>query len=190
MEPVLDDHTLIDRIRSGDSGAFEKLYNRYWESLFAAAMHRLQSIELSKDVVQELFVSLWEKRTSIRIRSNVKGYLFTALKHRIINKIKSETVREKYEKMVTEFYEANDLATEYRVLEKILLEELKRETDKLPERCREVFELSRMQQLSHKEIGEKLDISPKTVENHIGRALKTIRPKLKQIISVLFVFFW
>jgi RNA polymerase sigma-70 factor (ECF subfamily) len=74
----------------------------------------LQSREVSKDVLQELFVDLWEKRHSLEIRSNVRGYLFTALKNRVINKIKAESVREKYEKMVIEFYESNHLETEHR----------------------------------------------------------------------------
>lgn len=188
MEPSLQDKELIDLIRVGDEDAFEHLFNRYWEPLFAAAMHRLQSRELSKDVVQELFVDLWEKRSSLRVQSNVEGYLFTALKHRIINKIKSESVREKYESMVFEFYETNELATDRQFLEKALLEAVKAQTKKLPDRRREVFEMSRFDQLSHKEISEKLNISPKTVENHINHALKTIRPRLKKIISVLLFF--
>lgn len=185
MDPLLKDKKLIDRIRAGDADAFEILFNRYWEPLFAAAMHRLQSRDLSQDILQELFVDLWEKRDSLRVQSNVKGYLFTALKNRIINKIKSEAVREKYEKMVIEFYETNELATDQQFSEKALLEAVKKQTKKLPDRRREVFEMSRFDQLSHKEISEKLNISPKTVENHINHALKTIRPQLRKIISVL-----
>lgn len=187
MEQVLDDNALVDRIRSGNSKAFEQLYNRYWEPLFASAMHRLQSEALSKDVVQDLFVDLWKNRSTLQIRSSVRGYLFTSLKNRIINKIKSEAVREKYEKMVIEFYEFNELATEYLFSEKSFRDKIKSETNKLPERCREVFELSRMQHMTHKEIGEKLNISPKTVENHIGKALKIIRPGLKHLIIFLLI---
>lgn len=190
MEKTIDDSILIDRIQSGDAVAFEKLYNRYWEPLFAAAMHRLQSRDLSQDVLQELFVDLWEKRDDLQIRNNVRGYLFTALKNRVLNKIKSELVRDKYEQMVIEFYELNELSTDYTFTLKILREEIQNETDKLPDRCKEVFELSRTQQLSHKEISEKLNISTKTVENHIRSALKKMRPKLKRIISVLIILFW
>lgn len=188
MQPSLQDKQLIERIRKGNSAAFEELFNRYWEPLFAAAMHRLQSRDLSQDVIQELFVDLWVKRTSLQIQSNVEGYLYTSLKHRIINKIKSEAVRDKYEKMVLEFYEINELATGRQFSEKALLEEIKKQTEKLPDRRREIFEMSRFDQLSHKEISDKLNISPKTVENHINNALKTIRPRLEKIISVLLFF--
>ncbi|MEX0983369.1 MAG: RNA polymerase sigma-70 factor [Bacteroidales bacterium] len=190
MEQEFDDKTLLKRIQSGDEVAFEMLFNRYWESLFAAAMHRLQSKDLSEDVLQELFVDLWEKRDDLKIRTNIQGYLFTALKNRVLNKIKTESVREKYEQMVIEFYELNELATEHTFTLKILREELEKETEKLPDRCREVFELSRTHQLSHKEIGKKLNISTKTVENHIRLALKKLRPKLENIIYLLIVLFW
>ncbi len=190
MDQAIDDKALLKHIRSGDPVAFERLFNRYWEPLFAAAMHRLQSRDLSEDILQELFVDLWEKRDDIQIRTNVQGYLFTALKNRVLNKIKSESVREKYEQMVIDYYELNELATDHKFRLKIIREEIQKETDKLPDRCRQVFELSRKQQLSHKEIGKKLNISTKTVENHIRLALKKIRPKLKRIISVLIILFW
>lgn len=188
MKLITDDHILMNGIRSGDPAAFEELFNRYWEPLFAAAVYRLKSRDLAQDVLQELFVDLWEKRASLEIHTSVKGYLNQALKNRIINKIKSETVRDKYEKMILDHYETNPLGTEYRVSENFLNHEIRKDSALLPDRCKEVFELSRYEQLSHKEIGEKLNISPKTVENHIGKALKILHPKLKQIISFLFIF--
>lgn len=184
------DGQLLENIGKGDRKAFEQLFNRYWESLFAAAMHRLQSNQLAKDVLQELFIELWEKHETLNIRSNVSGYLFTALKHRVINKIKAEATREKYEKMTIRFYEINEFATEHQFSKDYLQEKMEKEVEQLPDRCREVFELSRIEQLSHKEIGQQLNISPKTVENHIGRALKVLRPYLKRVISVVLVFLW
>lgn len=181
------DKQLIQLIKKGNKDGFEQLFNRYWESLFAAAMHRLQSEERAKDVLQELFTDLWEKRESLNIH-NVGGYLFTALKHRIINHIKAETAREKYEQMTIRYYETNGLATEHQFSQRYLEEEMDRKVQELPDRCREVFELSRKKQLSHKEIGERLDISPKTVENHIGRALKVLRPHLRKVVMVLLAF--
>jgi len=186
----LNDGQLSGLMGKSDRKAFEQLFDRYWESLFAAARHRLQSEQLAKDVLQELFVELWEKRETLNIRSNVRGYLFTALKHRIINKIKAEATREKYEKMTIQFYETNGLATEHQFSRNYLQEEMEAKVEQLPDRCREVFELSRIEHLSHKEIGERLNISPKTVENHIGRALKVLRPYLKRVISVLMASFW
>lgn len=184
------DDQLLEYIGKGDRKAFEQLFNRYWESLFAASLQRLQSEQLAKDVLQELFIELWEKHESLNISSNVSGYLFTALKHRVINKIKAETTRVKYEKMTIRYYEINGLATEHQFSRNYLQEEMESKVKQLPDRCREVFELSRIEQLSHKEIGERLNISPKTVENHIGRALKVLRPYLKQVVSVLMGLTW
>ncbi|SHF67237.1 RNA polymerase sigma-70 factor, ECF subfamily [Fodinibius roseus] len=190
MNKGQSDRQLLEDIGEGDRKAFEQLFNRHWESLFAVAMHRLQSEQLAKDVLQELFVELWEKHETLNIRSNVSGYLFTALKHRVINKIKEENTRAKYEKMTIRYYEINGLATEHQFSKNYLREEMEAKVRQLPDRCREVFELSRIEQLSHKEIGERLNISPKTVENHIGRALKVLRPYLKRVISVAMVFTW
>jgi|SRR5699024_7274806 len=179
------DGQLLEHIAEGDRKAFEQLFNRYWEPLFAAAIKRLQSEQLAKDVLQELFVELWEKHNELNIRSNVSGYLFTALKHRVINKIKAEAVREKYERMTIQFYENNGLATEHQFSRNYLQEEMETKVKQLPERCREVFELSRIEHLSHKEISDQLGISPKTVENHIGRALKVLRPYLKRVVGII-----
>lgn len=178
---------LLKRVREGDTKAFEQLFNNYWEPLFSASMYRLQSEELSKDILQELFTDLWEKRHTIDIHTNIRGYLYTALKHRIINKIKSENIRHKYEKLTIQFYKTNGLATEHLFTQKLLKEELTNQLEYLPGRCREVFKLSRIDHLSHKEISKRLSISPKTVENHIGRALKILRPQLKRMVSLLLV---
>lgn len=184
-----DTKRLLELIGEGDSKAFEQLFNLYWEPLFAAAMHRLRSRELSKDVLQELFVDLWEKRKVLDIRTNIRGYLFTALKHRIINQIKSEAVRENYERMTIQFYETNSLATDHQISRNDLETEIGKQMKRLPNRCREVFELSRIEHMSHREISERLNISPKTVENHIGRALKILRTYLKQIVCISLIIF-
>src|SRR5699024_4693329 len=113
------DEQLLKLIAKDDQEAFKRLFDRYWESLFAAAMHRLKSEALAKDVLQELFTDLWEKRGSLTIRSNVGGYLFTALKHRVINKIKAEATREKYEKMTIRFYETNPPCDRTSVFQKL-----------------------------------------------------------------------
>src|SRR5699024_948439 len=105
-------------------------------------------------------------------------------------KIKAEATREKYEKMTIQFYETNGLATEHQFSENYLREEMEKQVERLPDRCREVLELSRMEQLSHKEIAEKLNISPKTVENHIGSALKVLRPHLERVVSIILALPW
>lgn len=186
-EMMHKDEKLVELIKTGDSKAFEQLFNKYWEPLFAAAMLRFQSEELSKDILQELFVDLWKKREALHIHSNVRGYLFTSLKHRIINKIKSEAIRKKYEKMTIQFYETNNLATEHQFSRLYLKEEMEKQMERLPARCREVFELSRVEHMSYNEISKNLDISPKTVGNHIRRALKVLRPYLKQVVCFLVV---
>lgn len=184
-----NDEYLLNLISKGDKKGLELLFNKYWEPLFSAANYRLQSEELAKDVLQNLFIDLWDKRESINIRSNVKGYLNVALKNRIINKIKAEDVREKYERMAIQFYETNYLATEHQFKEKYLQDEMEKKIEQLPGRCREVFILSRVEQLSHKEIGEQLGISPKTVENHITKALRILKPHLKKIVEVLILLY-
>lgn len=184
--PVLDQgyHCLSDTelfrlVKSEERGAFEALYQRHWPDLVAAAYRKLQSFQKAEDIVQDLFVHFYQRRQMVEFTVSMRAYLHQALKYRIINEFRAENVRNAYRQR-TFFYAVcrNDFVDELE--SKDLGRRIEKIADSLPEKCREVFLLSRMQCLSNKDISADLHISVSTVEKHIGKALKTFRQNLHE----------
>jgi RNA polymerase sigma-70 factor (ECF subfamily) len=185
--PVYPDHTdreLLKLLKTGDREAYTVLYNRHWKFLFTAAYNALRHKSDSMDVCQAVFLWLWENRLGINVEINLKGYLYTAVKYKIANLIRQGKVREILldNLMITDIRteEINELET------KELEHFIARLIEDLPEKCKEVFLLSRNEHLSHKQISERLGISEKTVDDHITRALKKMRAPLDRM-AILFL---
>lgn len=168
-----DDTDLINRIKQDDQTAFRAIFDRYYKLLLAVAINFLKDINAAKDIVQEVFFQVWKKRQTININTSVEAYLKRAVINRSLNLIK-------YQKRLTGdenlAVKANDSPS---ALEELQAEELQdalqKALDGLPERCRLIFVMRRMEGLSHKEIAEKLEISPKTIENQMTKALKVLK---------------
>ena len=174
--PFDSDKDLLADIANGDSRAFEILYRRYFSKLYGAAYKRLQDKALTEEIVQELFVSLWERRENLPIE-NIENYLFTSIKYLVIAQYKKNSLFEKYSSTLN-LAENDDNFTEQTLAFEELNEAYQAALLTIPERCREVFLLKR-NGLSLREISEKLDISEKTVENQMTKALKMLREALK-----------
>jgi len=185
----LTDQELVQLLQQGDKKAFDALYGRYWRKLYLLAYQKLRSRELAEELVQDLFISLWTKRESLRITSSVGAYLGMAVRYMVIKLFQKERVHHQYEQTAA-LAPAYGNTTEDEVFFHDLQEVIEQEINKLPEKCREVFQLSRHDNLSGKEISLKLHVSEKTVENHIGKALRLLRLNLKDFItSVVLLFF-
>ena len=154
---------------------FEKLYKRFQPSLINYAYYLTRSSEDSVELVNDVFLSVWNKRNRLKLDSNLKTYLYTAVKNRSINYIKKN-------KLVTVFDEQidtlSDFEADHSILEKEQLIIIQQIMNDLPSKCKQVFAMSRIDQLSNKEIASLLDISIKTVEAQITKALKIFRKKL------------
>ena len=179
------DSQIVELIKDGDQTAFNELYKRHWSTLYVGAFNICQDEEASKDICQEVFIWLWEKRETISIQSSVKVYLASAVKYKVLNFIRKGKVRE-------DFFEKLKKAPEnYLIEDSIEIKELqaiiKESVDQLPERCGEVFKLSRDEYFSNKEIAFILHISERTVENQISIALKKLRRSLSKISCWLFL---
>lgn len=149
---------------------------RYWDRLLDHAYKRLGSREEAEEVVQELFVSLYQKRDMLDIHSSVEGYLKTALKSRVLNYYRSRHIHEKYVRSVLADNHLFSSETSDRALQqKELSVQMASSIDKMPAKCREVFLLSKIESLSHRNISEKLQISISTVEKHIRKAMDILR---------------
>ncbi len=176
---------LFALIKQDDAFAFEELYSRYWDKLFGNAYKRLASKEQTEELIQDLFTNLWVNRNKILITSSLVGYLTTSVKYMVINQLQKQKVRKQYVEIVKPFTVKQSNSTEDTVAFNDLENKLAKEVEKLPEKCQAVFKMSRYEQQSVKDIARKLEISEKTVENHIGKALKVLKSNLKDFVSTI-----
>lgn len=172
LELYTDDQ-LMQRIQLDDVEAFREVYNRYWSKLFDAAYNRLKQKEACEEFIQEIFITLWEKRSALSLTTGLSQYLFTAVKYKVIDHYRKLHVKTQY------LQRAETEAVDNSAEETVFLNDLKTHLEKvvmqLPDKCRSVYELSRMQQKSNREIALILNISEKTVEGHLTKALRTLR---------------
>lgn len=162
-----------------DPAIFEELFKRFYSPLCAFAYRYTENHDIAEEIVQDAFTYLWENSTRIEIRTTLESYLYGAVRNAALNHLKHMKVQEKYEAHAKhlELAETTDFA-ELDELEVAISDAL----SALPERCREIFEMNRQQGLKYKEISEKLDISIKTVETQMSRALKSLREALKHYL--------
>jgi RNA polymerase sigma-70 factor (ECF subfamily) len=174
----IPDSELTSLLKSDDQSAFTELYNRYKGLLYIYACKITKDEDIAEDLVQELFINLWDKRETISFKSSVSSYLYSAIRYKFFDLVDKQKVRSDYVHAFQAFLDQGEYATDNYIIEKELSAIIEREVANLPAKMREVFLLSRKMNLSNKEIAERLDISEKTVKNQISAALKTLRLKL------------
>lgn len=172
------DIELIGQIKSNDFEAFRILFERYYNSLCNFASSFFTDDFLREDVVQEVFTKVWEDRHKLRINESVKSYLYTAVRNKSMNRLKSESVRRQYTSNFTKTL--NTHVSEAEIEQEEFRNYLYQCIEKLPARCREVFEKSRFEDMKQEKIAISLDISIKTVKAQISKALQMIRGCLQQ----------
>jgi len=180
------DKELTDLLKSGDQPAFTEIYNRYWSVMYAHVYKMLRDREEAKDVIQEIFSKLWLKATEIRSNQNLAGFLYVAARNRVLNLMEQNRVRNDYVKSIASFVSEIDPSAIDHVDEKKIIQIIEQEILNLPPKMREIFEMSRKENLSHKEIAEKLNISDQTVKKQVQNALKIIRPKISNLSVFIF----
>jgi len=172
------DLELLQLLQLGDRLAYTEIFERYKFILHHHAIKKLPNREEVKDIVQEVFTMLWTKKEGINIHTNLSGYLYTSLKHSILDHFSKQKVRDKYVDSMKNFVGQGAVLPDYRIREKQLSAAIAAEISLLPEKMRIVFELSRKTHLSHSEIAAQLGISEKTVNRQISNALKILRSRL------------
>lgn len=183
------DEVLLNRLRNNDENALTELYNRYWNPVYLYTYNVLRDKEVCKDIVQDLFMDLWKRREKLHITSTFKSYLFSSARYQIFAQI-----RKKEKSLGSHLFENLDQRLHYNspeseYLYQELVQRISATVESLPQKCREVYTLSREEQLSHAEISQFLDISTKTVENHITKALKVLRSSVGTYILAILVLF-
>lgn len=181
----MTDKDLLMRISQDDHKAFDEVYQRYWEGLVKTAYNVTQDKEVCLDCVQEVFISLWAKRQQVEI-IDLSRYLFRAVRLKVFEHLRNGNIAQKHLDRMSFIISSNNI--EQIIGQKELKKELDLSLSRLPERCKEVFELSRFENLSYAEIADKLSISSKTVEGHISKALRQLRVDLRMLISLFLIY--
>ncbi len=178
IKPIAD-KLILEHLKSSNQGVFEMVFKYYYSGLVVYADLILKNIPLSEDIVQTVFMKLWENRQSLEIRS-FRSYLIQCVKNSCIDHLRNQQVKSKY-KVHNEDFQQVELPED--LWTKNELEELIHQViDKLSPRCREIFILSRVDNLKIAEIAEKLQLSGRTVETQISKALKIFRVELAEYL--------
>ena len=165
--------------------AFVEIYNRYWDKLYRAAYKRLRTSAPCEEIVQEVFTNFWLKNREISIHIGLSNYLYTSVRNKVIDYYRRQLVRRNFS---INFSQVDyDDSSEQEVILRDLQNQLEQSLNQLPDKCRSVYVLSRIEQQSNKEIALQLNISEKTVEGHLTKALKQLRISLSDFLVLFFM---
>ncbi|WP_367997930.1 RNA polymerase sigma-70 factor [Zobellia uliginosa] len=181
--------SFLPLLRKGDQTAYEALFRIYYDKLLHIAEGYLGSEQEAEDVVQSLFLKVWERKHNFGEVTNLNNYLFTMTKNACLDQLKHEKVKDLFSKNYSEKKKAiqNQFImdeTASSILEKDLEKRIKLAIEALPQKCKNVFMKSRVEGMNHSEIAKALDISKRTVDNHISNALKHMRLHLKEFLTL------
>ena len=177
-EDIIEEIKLLDLIRNGNPKAFERLFKLYYATLCSYLRTIIQEREIIEEIVQDVFVNIWENRNNLSPKGNLKSYLFKAVRNRAINHYKHITVKlnSAEELRLIYFSESSDVEKQFDSQEINKL--ISRSVALLPEKCREIFTLIKFNGLSYQETADILNLSVKTIETQMGRALKRLKESL------------
>jgi RNA polymerase sigma-70 factor (ECF subfamily) len=175
---AMDDEVLFSLMKLEEAGAFREIYERYFDGLYIHAWRKLQHKEEARDVVQEIFATLWDKRDRISLNSSLAAYLYTSVRNRILNIMSHKQVESAYVQSLQNFIEDSICQTDHLVRGNQLHSMIEKEMAALPSGMQKIFELSRREHLSHREIAAQLNISEETVKKQVNNALRILRSKL------------
>ena len=165
--------------------AFELVFKSHFKALHAYACTMVKEVEAAEEIVQNIFLKLWEKKDSLNIDSSIKAYLYKAVHNESLNVLKHKKVKTAYQ-IHTAYQMKNETDN---AAKKVLTAELEAKLrvalNKLPEQCRTIFQLSRFEELKYKEIANQLGLSVKTIENQMGKALKIMRLEMSEFLPVI-----
>lgn len=174
----LSDLDLVELLRADNQRAFNELFERYHSMLLKFAYSRVGEREVARDLVQTLFLDLWERRHSTQVPGEFRPYLYTIIRNRVIDHYKHQQVSQRYIDSVQSYLINLDEATDHLIRHRDLSALIEKEVAALPKSLRDVFELSRSSNYTRKEIAEALNITEIAVKNRMHRALDILRKAL------------
>jgi len=181
------DVELLALLKDSDHSAYTEIYNRYFQLIYTHVYKKFQDTELAKDVVHDVFAYLWFKRQHIAQVNDLGAYLFTAARNKVFDLFAHEKVEQKHYNSLQIFLSENSVfPTDQQTRERDFQAYINKQIAELPPKMRQVFELSRKEQLSYKEIAERLSTSENNVSKQVNNAVRILRTKLSSILLLLF----
>ncbi len=185
---LIDEEQCLNQLREGDEKAFEKIFNAYFNILFTYAHNLLEKPFIAEDIVENVFLKLWERREIIRIKGPLLNYLLVSVKNACLDQIKSEHIRRNYRERVIkkalldENFEFHAIISADPLQEKELKKAIKKSVQNLPADYRKVFKMSRYYNMTNREIAAKLGISSHTAGKYLNLALQQLKNSLKNFL--------
>jgi RNA polymerase sigma-70 factor (family 1) len=181
---------LVTGLRSDNPIAMEQIFNLHWESVFDAAFQKVGDESVAQDITQEIFISLWENRKNLILTKSLSGYLYGAVKYKVINYYRSNTIKEGLEAEFSTLMAQQQTTSD--ADENIIFQDTRKQIDaamaRLPERMRLVISMSRDQDKSIKEIAAELNVSVQTVKNQITASMKLLREAIFYVIAIVLLW--
>lgn len=188
-DTIVNDAELVLLLETGDERAFREIYDRYWHKLYRMAVGKVGSQENAKELIQDIFLDLWFRRNEVHI-DELDRYLSSAVKYRVLNFIKKEIVKKKYELSVFAKSPETNRSTEDTLAFRELQQAIMTGIEQLPPKVQHIFRLNRIEHRSAFEISELLKIPERTVEYNITQALRLMREYLKDYMVYLLFFYF
>ncbi len=186
---LVTDIELINLLAQSDENAYQEIYRRYWYRLYVVAKRKVQTDEDAEEIVQDIFVDLWERRTQERIE-HLNKFLYGAVKYKVLNYIRSRMTRQEYHYNTIQIADTNDSHTEEVLALTDLRQAISAGIAMLPPKTQEIFRLNRLEGLSSKEISTQLGIPERTIEYHITQSLRTMRVYLRDFMLAGLLLFY
>jgi len=180
---TLTDCELLEAVRQNDKKAFEELFKRYWMKVYGMTYALVRSEKPTQEIVQDIFISLWDKRLTLSI-NHLPSYLYVTVKNKTLNYIASQITREKYWNYYKQFIPVQEDVTANAVEFNELMEALEDGIEHLPEKSKKVFRLNHLEGHSISEIANLLNLSEKAIRYHLTQSVKKLRLHLKDYILV------
>lgn len=184
---TFSDLELLLLTKEDNRSAFEEIYKRFYALLYIHALRKIGDSEIAQDIVQDIFVSLWKNRYILQLQSPLSAYLYSSIRYKVINVLSKQKHAQAYLDSLANYFEADRVEADHLIREKQLKSIIEKEIHALPPAMRRIFILSRFEQLTHKEIAEKLDLSEQTVRTQVKNALRILRRRLGLFTYILFL---
>ncbi|HEX2533713.1 MAG TPA: RNA polymerase sigma-70 factor, partial [Chitinophagaceae bacterium] len=185
---LTEEKELLRRLADGDGPALDAIYRQFWQSLYLSAYAVIRDKKACEDILQDIFLQLWIRRETLQVRESLGAYLQAATRYQVFRYIRKASASEGLGLRLEERWDS------YRTDDALLRNDLKRQVEEvvsvLPEKCRQIYRMSREEYLSHREISERLNISMKTVENQLTIALRRLRHSLERAFLGLVCVWW
>lgn len=179
-----DNPGILEALRNGDESAFDALFRSLYAPLCRYATGLTGGdADVAEDLVQQAFVKLWERRATLEVQFSLRAYLYKMVHHRALNRMRAHRTRERYQSEMM-----RNPFNIYHLPDPDLSEQLHKALDTLPPQCRQIFELSRFEELKYREIADHLELSIKTVETQMGKALRLMRQHLADFLALILLF--